>query len=343
MKKISIAAALLSGLLFSTCSTDVDLLDDWKETTVVYGLLDQSQATQYIRIQKAYLGEGNALVMAQQFDSINYVNALDVTIEQWSNGNLVNTYYLQPDTTTNKASGIFAYPNMVLYSMTAPLTNPQHEYKLVIRNNETQNVVTAQTLLVDFANNDISSPQGSSINIVKINPSYKVNVAWQAGAYGRVYQPALRFFYRETDNNNVTTTKMIEWGLGTERASDLDGSDNLQVSFDPLDFYRFVGQNLPDNSNIVSRSVDHIEIAVYAGGDDLSTYMDVSAPSTSVVQDRPIFTNVNNGIGLFSSRTTGVRSYNVSGAASMNDTLAYSTSTCHLRFKDKNGNVGFCQ
>ena len=36
--------------------------------------------------------------------------------------------------------------------------------------------------------------------------------------------------------------------------------------------------------------------------DDMNTYMEVTEPSTSVVQYRPPFTNITNGIGLFSSR-----------------------------------------
>ena len=37
-------------------------------------------------------------------------------------------------------------------------------------------------------------------------------------------------------------------------------------------------------------------------GDDLNTYMEVSAPSTGIVQEKPSFTNITNGIGIFSAR-----------------------------------------
>jgi len=36
--------------------------------------------------------------------------------------------------------------------------------------------------------------------------------------------------------------------------------------------------------------------------EDLNTYMEVSEPSLSIVQERPSFSNIYNGIGLFSSR-----------------------------------------
>ena len=40
------------------------------------------------------------------------------------------------------------------------------------------------------------------------------------------------------------------------------------------------------------------------GTQDLKTYIDVNEPITGIVQERPQFTNINNGIGLFSSRYT---------------------------------------
>ena len=41
-------------VLFSACSTDLDVNGEWKETMIVYGLLDQAQPKQYIKINKAF-------------------------------------------------------------------------------------------------------------------------------------------------------------------------------------------------------------------------------------------------------------------------------------------------
>src|SRR5688572_28707683 len=99
MKKLLGLAGIV--FLFSMCSTEIDLLDDWEETTVVYGLIDQSQPVQYIRIQKAFLGPENAYAMAQQYDSINYVNELQVRMERLDNDAIDSVIYLQPDTFYN--------------------------------------------------------------------------------------------------------------------------------------------------------------------------------------------------------------------------------------------------
>ena len=48
--------------------------------------------------------------------------------------------------------------------------------------------------------------------------------------------------------------------------------------------------------------MDAVEIILTAGNEDLNTYMQVNEPVTGIVTERPIFTNVNNGIGIFASK-----------------------------------------
>ena len=71
MKKLTFLF-LLSSILFSSCETDFNVNADWQEVTVVYGLLDQNEDKQYIRINKAFLGNADAFIMASVADSINY-------------------------------------------------------------------------------------------------------------------------------------------------------------------------------------------------------------------------------------------------------------------------------
>jgi len=85
MKKLIIFILTLSGI-FTSCSTDFEINAPYKETMVIYGLLNTLDTAQYIRISKAYLGEGNALIMAQEPDSINYADILDVKLERWYAG-----------------------------------------------------------------------------------------------------------------------------------------------------------------------------------------------------------------------------------------------------------------
>ena len=72
-------------------------------------------------------------------------------------------------------------------------------------------------------------------------------------------------------------------------------------------FFNFVEtqlQNYENEDQVMKRvlGMDAIEIILTAGNENLNTYMQVNEPVTGIVTERPIFTNVNNGIGIFASK-----------------------------------------
>ena len=163
---IFLAAGILSG-----CSTALDVTGDYKETMVVYGLLDQSQPKQYIKINKAFLGQGSAPLYAQIKDSSQYVNALTVKLKRVSDG---IEYTLLPDNTIPKDSGAFYAPDQAnaIYSLATPLlatigsnghdsvyTNTlltNGDYQLNITNQNTGVKASAQTTLISSIGSFIS-------------------------------------------------------------------------------------------------------------------------------------------------------------------------------------------
>ncbi|HJM16760.1 MAG TPA: hypothetical protein QF851_04835, partial [Flavobacteriales bacterium] len=103
MKKITTLFGLFL-LLFISCETDFNVNAEWEEVTVVFGLLDQTQDKQYIRINKAFLGNASASDMASVADSLNYIpynysdstGELQVKIEKISaSGNVLETKILK--------------------------------------------------------------------------------------------------------------------------------------------------------------------------------------------------------------------------------------------------------
>src|SRR5437868_3293744 len=112
MLKKYIAVLLLFACIFS-CKTDFNTVAPYKEITVVYGLLDPAKGAQYIKINKAFLGEGNALVMAQQMDSTNYPpGTLDVKLQQIQSGQEIQFVAVLDST---KEPGIFSNPYQIIY------------------------------------------------------------------------------------------------------------------------------------------------------------------------------------------------------------------------------------
>ena len=72
MKKLLSIAALGSILMFSSCETDIDVNADYQDITVVYGLVNPNDTNHYIKINKAFLGEGSALDLAADANNFNY-------------------------------------------------------------------------------------------------------------------------------------------------------------------------------------------------------------------------------------------------------------------------------
>ncbi len=338
MKKLFLLGSI--SLLFWTCSTEIDVLDDWKETAGVYGLLDQSQPKQYIRIQKAFLGPDNALTMAQEYDSINYINQLSVYIQQMDqNGNVLYTYALQPDTFT-KEPGFFNSAQQVVYSMNTQSTfNTNHRYKLLINNSQTGNSVDATTSLLDAFT--VSQPTGPSINMVKITATTVVRVVWNTSPDARIYQVGMKFFYWETDLNGTEYKATPEWTLGTVQTT-ANSSSTQEIVFEPDNFYRFVADAIPYDPDVISRRADTIKFVIYAAGPELQTYMEVNGPSSALVQEKPFYTNINNGLGVFSSRYATTPKRLILTGRSV-DSLACGRFTNQLRFEDSNSQVGNCQ
>src|ERR1700722_3574820 len=145
----SILGLALAVIGFTGCSNNLNVNAPYKDITVVYGLLDQNDTTHYIRINKAFLGQGNANTMAQVYDSINYpAGALTVSLQDYDpNGDPPTNLPLSTTMNIPVSPGVLSYPNQIEYYTKAAL-NPNDLFKLVITNNQTGKVVTGSTYLL---------------------------------------------------------------------------------------------------------------------------------------------------------------------------------------------------
>ena len=82
MRYFKLLLILLAGFIVVTsCNNKLNVNAPWQDITIVYGLLSQNDSVQYLRITKAFLGEGDALHFAKIPDSSTYPNKLDVWME----------------------------------------------------------------------------------------------------------------------------------------------------------------------------------------------------------------------------------------------------------------------
>jgi hypothetical protein len=283
-------------LVFCSCETEVDLNAEWKEITTVYGLINQLDTDHYFRINKAFLG-GNALQIAKIDDSSSYKNDLDVKLEGWGPDGPLYTINFDTITFDNKDSGLWYNPYMVVYKGTGQLI-PDLHYRLIIRNKRSGQTIRSKTNLIkNFLINQPTA--GGRQSFVR---GLSTPLEWNNGINARRYEPVVRFHFLEIPESvDDTIYQHIDYVLSTVTSNNLEGVGAIETVFGNDGFYEFLRRKL-DNNFEGKRLCEKVEFIIFAGGDEYDIYKKVNGPSYSLVMDKPEYTNIENGLGLFSSR-----------------------------------------
>ncbi len=295
---------LFIGALYS-CNKDLNVNADWKDVTVVYCLLDQTDDTTFLKITKAFLGEGDALMFSKIPDSSNYPDKLEVSLKEFLVNETNDTIFIQSyscDTITihNKRKGdsVFYYPDQLMYYTTAKL-NQNYIYELNIMNKKSGKAITAKTALVhDF---EISKP----MSVASFPPNQMFEVKWSPAKNGKRYQLLVRFYYYESLKNKPDSLypRSMDWIVfNNVKAIDDQSTLPFDLYYPGSAFYAVVGTNIKPDTLVHHRVAHHCYFIFTVAASELNTYMEVTEPSLSLVQEKPSFTNIVNGIGLFSSR-----------------------------------------
>ncbi len=321
----TIAIALISLL---SCNNDIDINGEYEDIHVVYGILNPSQQRQFIRINRAFLTEGNVYDAAKISDSINFSHKIDVIVEEIDKNNmLVKTYYLDTihvdrhsDTFGEGKQAVYYFDSENIYQIVGYNTlskdtiwfNPEHKFMLRINNYQKELYSEAETNLIPSITINKPSSFTQFLSFISEN---KYNIEMKSVNRGKVYEAKFIIYYREeyTDNPSEHIHKQIEWKLGRLKSNRLTGNEDIFISYFPTTFFSILNNSIPVKENVkryLGKSVivggidNHIDIQLIltVGTDDLNTYIDVNSPSASIIQDKPIFTNISNGIGIFASK-----------------------------------------
>ncbi len=360
-KLVSIIVGALALLLFSTCSTDFELNSDWKEVAVVWGLLDVSQDRQYIRLSRAYLSESSATEIASIPDSIYFENA-SVQLKAYSSTQYVgqgeqsiwinsrNRYELPTDANLRKTidmikvdasvtedpdkdpNGLFATQPYQLYYTDEPL-NPDHLYELVVTTDRGE-IVRAVTVLISSLSSTNPRNNGE-FNLSGNNSNRSEKIEWKSGT-AQVFDVNIEFRYREELNNDPSVFTLDTFRYIVASGKTLDNNDigkelgqEVRIETFLSSLANYIGIEGSENYKRFFRS---LSMNFYSGSRTLKEYIEVSAVDSGISngQAKPIFTNIENGIGLFGS--TYKESINANLDGSSLKVLVCSEQTKDLRF-----------
>ncbi len=337
-KFFSFGFSLFSLLLISnSCNNDLKILAPYKDITIVYGLMDQNDPVHYFRINKAFEGPGNAYAMASNYDSIYYpVGTIHAYIQDSSTltNSIVDTFNLDTTTAIPLGPGTFSNPKQLLYYTTArnaPL-NPNDYYNLIIVNTKTGKRLTGSTpLLQDLA---FTSPAGFASTptfSITFNTQAQQGISWTSSPGGRIYQMDIRLYYAEIQTSSGDSTfSYIDWLFPTQTCSSLGGLVQMDYQFTAEPLYTLIASILKPNLGY-TRHVTHLDVIFTTGSDDLNTYVLLSQPPQGINQDVPTFTDVKNGVGLYTARH--VQIFNKQLGPANTDSLCYGSVTGNLGFQ----------
>ncbi|MBT7897090.1 MAG: DUF4249 family protein [Flavobacteriales bacterium] len=321
--------SILILLSISSCETDFDVNANWEDVTIVYGLIDPNEEIQLVKINKAYLGEGDAIEMASISDSTNY-NPSDIRVTLYRIKEISFNQYdtlssvILNDTILEKDDGLFSIDNNIIYTFSKPESfyNTNSIYSLEVINLSSGHMVTSKTEIINnFSFESLNSSFQWGLYNEELGDSLMFRtktIEWTKSNNGEIYQLDVLINYIENNDtiSLIWSQPLIEYSSG-----------NMTTKIKGNLFFDFLSSNLSNNT---TKQFLNLDLVMTVGTDDLKTYINVNKPFSGIVQERPAFSNIGNGIGLFSSRYTYDQ---INGIELNNSTLNYIIDELELGFE----------
>jgi hypothetical protein len=123
---------------------------------------------------------------------------------------------------------------------------------------------------------------------------------------------SLVFNYKEWAPGYADTIDLqMYWFLGVELSKDTEGGENMQIGYAGDGFYSRLGAELADVPE-VKRWAGPVDVIISAASQEFHTYIEVNNANGNLLQEVPIYTNIDGGIGVFGSRHTISKPYQLS-------------------------------
>lgn len=289
MKLQNLIILILLGITFNSCKNDLEINAPYEDTAVVYGFLDQNQPIQYIRIQKLYQNDANSSTSAgaKIADSL-YFDSLVVTL---SEGN--KTYQCYKIDTVFKDSGFFGNQKHYLYVCSIPKNNEIDErYQLLIYHPKSGRTFRSSTSIVKDA-----VIEARTIAIRPNINNHAFPFRYTSGKNSFLYDLVIRFNYLEMDKNDTNSSQLKHYDYYVKRSSVYFERETVLSET----FVNTLKASIPTNNSKIRRVVG-IQFIAYGGSKEYKELSDLSKPNTSIVQKNTEYTNIENGLGIFTSR-----------------------------------------
>lgn len=304
MKRLLLLVILSIPFLHNSCKNDLDVLGDYEEKIVCFGVLNPNDTAHFIRVSRVFMGEGNALEYAQIQDSIQLrPENMEVRITRLLSGTEMQYWILQPDTSVPRDEGIFLNPHQIVYRGAFPVLTDGSTYKLTVTNLITGYVTSSETTVV----RDVVHSSPNQMQQLNFENEGVISFYFSTGQYARRTQLTLRFYYDEQFiyDTSQTSLRYVDWEIGEAESFSTNGGENLFIVVQRNNFLNMLVNKIEPNPLVrrVSRRVDLYYLSAH---DDLATYIKVQQANAGSSTELPEFTNMQNGLGLFTTRNSTI-------------------------------------
>ena len=338
------------------CSTDIDLTAPYERTPVVFSLLEAAQDTQWVRINRTWLGDGNQFDAAMVQDSSEYDrDDLIVAMDERSGEQVLRTWQLQDTVIENKSTdGIFYGPNhQMWFFVPEGGLDSEAEYDFSMDIADGTHAEASTNMIATQAGNITQPPPGvvnfkfgfASIGFQTTYPD--ITFKWSSTEGASQYDISMRIHVTERIWADLEHTQLvdeldriIEWPMGSLRTDTDEGGEVLQKEVNGERFFTTLSTQLVEDpyiTRVLGSWDENVQIArafdfiLTIANEELATYLEINSPVTGVIQERPEYTNINGGLGLFASRASqGV--YGVGYTTSTIEQLMEGDATAALNF-----------
>lgn len=298
------------SLLALACSTDFELEADWQDIPIVYGFLSLQDTAHYLRVEKAFLQPGgDANQIAKIADSLYYNSQVQVQLKRLGNGQIFTLQRIDGSKEGYpRQGGTFANAPNILYKIRASEIQLKagESLQLLINRGANKPLVTAEASMLG----DIKPRESNPVNPLNLAYDRSVNFVWDAPLEAKVFDLRLILHYRESIPGNTAqfVNKNLTWVLSENLQR--EDSTTTRVTFPAKgtfrgeEFYKFLQANLTPVSDRI-RKFDNLDIQITGVGRAFVEYLRITQANTGITsaQEIPIYTNLSEGRGIFSSKT----------------------------------------
>ena len=161
MQKFPFTILGLVLCFFLACENEVDLNTDFEETTVILGILDHNADTQFVKINKTFLEDGeSAIDLAKESDRL-FFDSLRVSIKAAGTAETISLQKMDRP----KEAGLFADDQNIIY-FTDKRLNKNTTYELIVE--RTDGVITTSKTTTTLDTIFIASPRIRNNNANKV-------------------------------------------------------------------------------------------------------------------------------------------------------------------------------